>query len=56
MAHDLCFFFLLEFNCPGKKGPVVQSIVSLRTSLRLQLVKYMPTELSNTLLFYVGKM
>ena len=37
-------------------GPVVQSIVSLTTSLRHQLVKYMPTKLSNTLLFFVGKM
>ena len=38
------------------QGPVVQSIVSLTTSLRRQLVKYMPTKLSNTLLFFVGKM
>ena len=37
-------------------GPVVQSIVSLTTSLRLNHVKYMPTALSNTLLFFVGKM
>ena len=37
-------------------GPAVQSIVSLTTSLRRQLVKYMPTKLSNTLLFFVGKM
>ena len=37
-------------------GPVVHSIVSLTTSLRRQLVKYMPTKLSNTLLFFVGKM
>ena len=37
-------------------GPVVQSIVSRTTSLRRQLVKYMPTKLSNTLLFFVGKM
>ena len=35
-------------------GPVVQSIFSLMTSLR-QLVKYMQTTLSNTLLFFVGK-
>ena len=38
------------------QGPVVQSIVSLTSSLRRQLVKYMPTTLSNTLLFFVGKM
>ena len=37
-------------------GPVVQSIVNLTTSSRRQLVKYMPTKLSNTLLFFVGKM
>ena len=37
-------------------GPVVQSIVILTTSLRHQIVKYMPTEFSNTLLFFVGKM
>ena len=37
-------------------GPVVQSIVSLTTSLRRQFVKYMPTILSNPLLFFVGKM
>ena len=36
--------------------PVVQSIVSLTMSLRRQLVKYMPTKLSNTLLFFVEKM
>ena len=38
------------------QGPVVQSIVNLTTSLRRQLVKYMPTKLSNTLLFFVEKM
>ena len=37
-------------------GSVVQSIVSLTPSLRRQLVKHMPTKLSNTLLFFVGKM
>ena len=37
-------------------GPVVQSIVSLMTLLRRQLVKYMWTTLANTLLFFVGKM
>ena len=36
-------------------GPVVQSIVSLTTSLRRQLVKYMLTKLSNTLLFFCWK-
>ena len=33
-------------------GPVVQSIVSLTTSLRRQFVKYMLTILSNPLLFF----
>ena len=37
-------------------GTVVQSIVILTTSLRLQPVKYMPTTLSNPLLFFVEKM
>ena len=37
------------------QGPVVQSIVNLTTSLRHQL-KCMWTTLSNTLLFFVGKM
>ena len=36
--------------------PVVQSIVSLTTSLRHELVKYMWTTLSNMLLFFVEKM
>ena len=40
----------------SSQEPVVQSIVSLTTSLRHQLVKYMPTKLSNTLLFVVEKM
>ena len=37
-------------------GPVVQSIVSLTTSIRGHLVKYIPTIYANTLLFFVGKM
>ena len=36
-------------------GPVVQSIVSLTTLLRRHFVKYMPTTLSNPLLFFVEK-
>ena len=36
-------------------GPVVQRIVSLTTSLIRQLVKYMPTTLSNTLYFLLKK-
>ena len=38
------------------QGPVTQRIVSLTTLLRRQLVKYMPTSLSDALLFFVGKM
>ena len=40
----------------GDQGSVVQSIVSLTTSLRRQLLKYMWTTLSNVLLFFVEKM
>ena len=41
-------------DCVSKVlGPVVQSIVSLTMSLRRQLVKYMPTKLSNTQLLFV---
>ena len=36
-------------------GPVVQSIVILTTSLRCHFVKYMPTTLSNPLLFLLKK-
>ena len=40
----------------SRQGPVVQSIFSLTMLLRRQLIKHMPTKLSNTLLFFVGKM
>ena len=40
----------------ANQGPVVQSIVSLTTSLRRHFVKYMLTTLSNPLLFFVEKM
>ena len=36
-------------------GPVIQSIVSLTTSLRGQLVKYFTTSEPNTLKFFVEK-
>ena len=42
-------------NMHEVQGPVVQSIVSLTSSLRRQLVKYMPTTNQNPLLFFVGK-
>ena len=38
------------------QGPVVQSIVSLTSSLRGQLVKCFKTLLPNTLIFFVEKM
>ena len=38
------------------QGPVVQSIVSLTTSLRHEFVKYMSTTKANTVLFFVEKM
>ena len=53
------FFYFVYFLLPKDltiQGPVVQSIVNLTTSLRGHLVKYIPTTLSNTLLFFVGKM
>ena len=39
----------------NKQGPVVQSIVSLTTSLRRQHVKFVWTTLSKMLLFFVEK-
>ena len=39
-----------------QQGPVVQSIVSLTSSLRGQLVKCFMTLLPNTLIFFVEKM
>ena len=47
---------LLGPNSNKHQGPVVQSIVSLTMSFRRQLVNYIPTTLSNMLLFIVGKM
>ena len=46
-----------EHTCTHKvlnadQGPVVQSIVSLTSSLRRQLVKFMPSTLSNPLLLF----
>ena len=38
------------------QGPFVQSIVSLTSSLRGQLIKYLTTLLLNTLKFFVEKM
>ena len=48
---SLLYKLLLEFL-----GPVVQSIVSLTSSIRGQLVKYFTTLLLNTLNFFVEKM
>ena len=38
------------------QGPVVQSIISLTSSLRGQLVKCFKTLLPNTMIFFVEKM
>ena len=48
--------FLCMFACSKNQGPVVQSIVSLTSSLRGQLVKCFKTLLPNTLIFFVEKM
>ena len=48
------FYFTNERD--SDQGPVVQSIVSLTSSLRGQLVKCFTTLLLNTLIFFVEKM
>ena len=50
-ACRLCICFWFE-----EQGPVVQSIVSLTSSLRGQLVKHLMTLLLNTLNFFVEKL
>ena len=47
---------LLSLNFDHTQGSVVQSIVSLTSSLRGQLVKCFTTLLPNTLVFFVEKM
>ena len=47
---ELAFYFLQQL------GPVVQSIVSLKSSLRAQLIKCFTIFLLNTLMFYAEKM
>ena len=58
MAISPCFFFAIfpkeTFFC-DILGPVVQSIVSLMSSLTGQLVKCFTTLLPNTLIFFVEK-
>ena len=49
-------FYLVYISEQRDQGPVVQSIVSLTSSLRGQLVKCFKTLLPNTLIFYVEKM
>ena len=46
----------LSFICNKVLGPVVQSIVSLTSSLRGQLVKCFMTLSPNTLIFFAEKM
>ena len=48
-------FEMLCHHCKGILGPVVQSIVSLTSSLRGQLVKCITTLLPNTLIFLLKK-
>ena len=48
---------LLTFNLGYNiQGPVIQSILSLTSSLRGQLVKCFTTTSPNTLIFFVEKM
>ena len=47
---------MIYINLKPNWSPIVQSIVSLTTSLRRQFVKYMLTILSNPLFFFVEKM
>ena len=48
--------FIIPNQLSKFQGPVVQSIVSLTSSLRGQLVKCFTTLLPNTLIFFVEKM
>ena len=56
-SHTYAYYstHYMYIKCPYL-GPVVQSIVSLTSSLRGQLVKYFMTLLLNTLIFFVEKM
>ena len=55
MLSFLCILYAGTALYSKHQGPVVQSIVSLTTSLRHQLVKYIWTTLSNMLLFFSTK-
>ena len=48
---------LIELICSDSmnQGPVVQSIISLTSSLRGQIVKSFTTLLPNTLIFFIEK-
>ena len=56
LVSVLFHHLLMQMILSLVQGPVVQSIVSLTTSLRRHFVKYMLTTLSNPLLFFVEKM
>ena len=57
ILFSLGLFVFVNSQDPGKSsGAVVQSIVSLTSSLRGQLVKCFTTLLANTLIFFVEKM
>ena len=61
-GHNICFRreiirIIIKYSLVSRdQGPVVQSVVSLTSSLRGQLVKYFMSLLLNTLKFFVGKM
>ena len=61
-AHNICFHWEIRKNIselsqtPPYLGPVVQSIVSLTSPLRGQLIKCITTLQPNTLIFFVEKM
>ena len=58
IINDVLNTFLISgLDSVSNFGPVVQSIVSLMMLIsKRQLNEYVPSTLSNTLLFFVGKM
>ena len=42
-AFETCCLFAVSVNSPKEQEPVVQNFVSLISSLRPQLIKFMPT-------------
>ena len=54
-SHFSPFYSKRDLSCFDYQGPVVQSIVSLISSFRGQLVKCFTTIQPNTLIFFVEK-